>query len=89
MFDTYDIDINIFGKARALKYTYHIRLHEVYTQQRTGRYGGQPRKVAAWEGEGFLSNGLDLFQGLPLTNICYIYIKYKSRLAFQASFGLF
>lgn len=36
-----------------------------------------------------LCNGIDWFQGLPGANICYVSTEYKSRLAFQASLGLF
>lgn len=84
LFESYDININIFCKARALKCTYLIRLHGFYTQQRRmGMYEGQPKKVAAWESEGCLRNGLDWFQGLPLINVCYIPQHIKAGLHFR------
>lgn len=53
LFEAYDIDIDVFGKARTLKRTYHARLRGVYAQWRCiGRDGGQPRTASAREGEG-------------------------------------
>jgi len=51
-FEAYDIDINVFGKTRALKHVYRARLHGVYARWRCiGRDGGQPRTASAREGE--------------------------------------
>lgn len=53
LLEAYDIDIDVFGKARALKRTYRARLRGVYAPGRCiGRDGGQPRTASAREGEG-------------------------------------
>lgn len=63
-FEAYDIDIDVFGKARAPKRVYRTRLRGVYAQQRCiGRDGGQPRKASAREGEGCLMQWLRLVSG--------------------------
>lgn len=52
LFEAYDININVFGKLRALKRMYHTRLHGVYPRWRCiGRDGGLPRTASAQEGE--------------------------------------
>lgn len=64
LFEAYDIDIDVFGKARAPKCVYRTRLRGVYAQQRCiGRDGGQPRKASAREGEGCLMQWLRLVSG--------------------------
>lgn len=63
-FEAYDIDIDVFGKARAPKRVYRTRLRGVYAQQRCiGRDGGQPRKASAREVEGCLMQWLRLVSG--------------------------
>lgn len=52
LFESYDTNINVFGKLRALKCMYHTRLHGVSAQWRCiGRDGGLPRTASVQEGE--------------------------------------